>query len=58
MEQSNAICIFLSGSIECTFYGDKYLRQRIFFEEWQKFIVKSTQYEFYDDYIGTWTFIN
>ena len=25
-----------SGQIECTFYGNKFLRQRTFFENWQK----------------------
>jgi hypothetical protein len=25
-----------SGELELTFYGDKFLRQRMFFENWQK----------------------
>ena len=25
-----------NGTIECSFYGDKFLRQRLFFENWQK----------------------
>jgi len=25
-----------SSSVEMTFYGDKFLRQRLFFENWQK----------------------
>lgn len=43
------------GNIECTFYGDKFLRQRIFFEEWQKLIYDLGTHDmnFYDDYIGT-----
>ena len=43
------------GNIECTFYADKFLRQRVFFEEWQKLIydLGSHDMNFYDDYIGT-----
>ena len=43
------------GNIEMTFYGDKFLRQRVFFEEWQKLIydLGSHNMNFYDDYIGT-----
>ena len=28
-----------NGTIECSFYGDKFLRQRLFFENWQKGIM-------------------
>ena len=44
-----------SGSIECTFYGDKFLRQRMFFENWQKkiFDIKTHNMNFYDNYVGT-----
>jgi len=44
-----------SGSIECTFYGDKFLRQRMFFENWQKKImdINSHNMNFYDSYVGS-----
>ena len=43
------------GNIECTFYADRFLRQRVFFEEWQKLIydLGSHNMNFYDDYVGT-----
>ena len=43
------------GDITCTFYGDKFLRQRLFFENWQKkvFDIDSHNINFYDDYVGT-----
>ncbi len=43
------------GTIECTFYADKFLRQRIYFEEWQKMIMDTASHnmKFYDDYVGT-----
>ena len=43
------------GNIEMTFYGDKFLRQRVFFEEWQKLIydLGTHNMNFYDDYVGT-----
>lgn len=42
------------GNVECTFYGDKYLRQRAFFENWQSeiFSEDSHNMKYYDDYIG------
>jgi len=42
------------GNIEMTFYGDKFLRQRVFFEEWQKLIYDLGTHDmnFYDDYVG------
>lgn len=42
------------GNIECTFYGDKYLRQRAFFESWQTQIFDEDTHNlnYYDDYIG------
>lgn len=42
------------GTIECTFYGDKYLRQRAFFESWQTQIFDEDTHNmrYYDDYIG------
>ena len=44
-----------SGNIECTFYGDKFLRQRMFFENWQKKIMNIDTHNmgWYDDYCGT-----
>tara|TARA_Y100001949_G_scaffold175913_1_gene187072 strand:- start:1056 stop:2000 length:945 start_codon:yes stop_codon:yes gene_type:complete len=44
-----------SRNIELTFYGDKFLRQRQFFENWQKkiFDYKSHNMRYYDDYIGS-----
>ena len=44
-----------SGNIECTFYGDKFLRQRQFFENWQKKImnIETHNMGWYDDYVGT-----
>ena len=44
-----------SSQIECTFYGDKFLRQRMFFENWQKKIINlnSHNMSFYDDYVGS-----
>ncbi len=44
-----------SGQVECTFYGDKFNRQRLFFENWQKKIVdiKSHDLNYYKDYVGT-----
>ena len=44
-----------SAQIECNFYGDKFLRQRMFFENWQKKIIdlNSHNMSFYDDYVGS-----
>jgi|TARA_B100000242_G_scaffold218185_1_gene159519 hypothetical protein len=44
-----------SGQIECSFYADKFLRQRLFFENWQKKIIsqESHSMRFYDDYVGS-----
>ena len=44
-----------SGSIECTFYGDKFLRQRMFFENWQKKImdIETHNMRYYDNYVGS-----
>ena len=43
------------GNIECTFYGDKFLRQRMFFENWQKkiFDIETHNMNWYEDYVGT-----
>lgn len=43
-----------NGNTEMTFYGDKFLRQRHFFEEWQEQIFNRHTHEmnFYEDYIG------
>ena len=42
------------GSITCSFYADKYLRERHFLELWQKMAVNMTTHKagYYDDYIG------
>ena len=44
-----------SGSVEASFYGDKFLRQRAFFENWQKKImdINSHHMDYYDNYVGT-----
>ena len=44
-----------NGTIECSFYGDKFLRQRQFFENWQKKImdINTHNMKYYDDYVGT-----
>jgi|SRR5210317_1946882 len=44
-----------SGQIECSFYGDKFLRQRAFFENWQKKImnINTHNMNYYDEYVGT-----
>jgi len=42
------------GDITATFYADKYLRERNYFELWQKsaFNDRTNNYEFYDNYIS------
>ena len=42
------------GLIEASFYGDKYLRERQFFEAWQKMAVSeySHRANYYDNYVG------
>jgi hypothetical protein len=44
-----------SGEIEMTFFGDKFLRQRMFWENWQKQIFNSETHDskYYDDYVGS-----
>ena len=44
-----------SGEIELSFYGDKFLRQRLFFENWQKKIIDigSHHMRYYNDYVGS-----
>ena len=44
-----------SANIECSFYGDKFLRQRMFFENWQKKIIDigSHNMRYYDEYVGS-----
>jgi hypothetical protein len=43
-----------AGTIEASFYADKYLRERQFFESWQKMCVGEHTHKakYYDDYIG------
>ena len=40
-----------SGELELTFYGDKFLRQRLFFENWQKkiFDMQTHNLDYYDE---------
>ena len=44
-----------SSQVEMSFYGDKFLRQRLFFENWQKKImdVGNHNINYYDDYVGS-----
>jgi len=44
-----------TGTIGATFYADKYLRERHFFELWQKAAVNMVTHKagYYDDYVGT-----
>ena len=44
-----------SGEIELTFYGDKFLRQRMFWENWQKTIFNNETHDmkYYNDYVGS-----
>ena len=44
-----------SGEIAMSFYGDKFLRQRQYFENWQKkmFSQQTHDLNYYDDYVGT-----
>ena len=55
VKKRNALRIFIFGNIQMNFFGDKYLRQRHFFEEWQKLIfdIETHDMNFYDGYIGT-----
>ena len=43
------------SKIECMFMGDKFLRQRAFFETWQRRIYNLATHNlnYYDDYVGT-----
>ena len=43
-----------TGTIGATFYGDKFLRERHFFEMWQKMAVNMVNHKagYYDDYVG------
>ena len=43
-----------AGTINASFYADKYLRERHFFEMWQKLAVNTVTHKanYYDDYIG------
>ena len=44
-----------SGELELSFYGDKFLRQRLFFENWQKklFSMDTHNMKYYDSYVGS-----
>ena len=43
-----------AGNITATFYADKYLRERSFFEQWQKLAVDTISHKanYYDNYVG------
>ena len=43
------------GTVELSVYGDKFLRQRMFFESWQKMIMdlNSHNMNYYDEYTGS-----
>ena len=43
-----------AGNITATFYADKYLRERQFFEQWQKLAVDTVSHKanYYDKYVG------
>ena len=43
-----------AGNIVATFYADKYLRERQFFEMWQKHVVNTVSHKanYYDNYVG------
>jgi len=44
-----------SGNVELTVFGDKFLRQRMFFETWQKMIFNRDTHNlnYYDEYTGS-----
>ena len=44
-----------TGEVELTFYGDKFLRQRMFWENWQKKIFNTETHDmkYYNDYVGS-----
>ena len=44
-----------AGTISASFYLDSHMRERHFFEMWQKMAVSTTTHKanYYDDYIGT-----
>ena len=43
-----------AGTITCSFYADKYLRERSYLEYWQKLVVDNMTHKagYYDDYVG------
>jgi len=43
------------GKVELQIYGDKFLRQRMFFENWQKkiFDIQTHNMNYYDSYVGS-----
>ena len=44
---------FKSGDVNATFFADKFLRERSYFELWQKSAFSTTNfnYNYYDDYV-------
>ena len=53
-EQDQVVAHGYSGQINASFYADSFLRERHFFEMWQKMTVNHTTHKakYYDDYVG------
>ena len=53
-EQDQVIAHGYGGQINASFYADSFLRERHFFEMWQKMTVNHTTHKakYYDDYVG------
>ena len=53
-EQDQVVAHGYGGQISASFYADSFLRERHFFEMWQKMAVNHTTHKakYYDDYVG------
>ena len=53
-EQDQVVAHGYGGQINASFYADSFLRERHFFEMWQKMAVNHTTHKakYYDDYVG------
>ena len=53
-EQDQVVAHGYGGQINASFYADSFLRERHFFEMWQKMTVNHTTHKakYYDDYVG------
>jgi hypothetical protein len=53
-EQDQVVSHGYGGQINASFYADSFLRERHFFEMWQKMTVNHTTHKakYYDDYVG------